>query len=770
MVIAGFAAVTVGLAGLIAQIILLRELLIVFSGNELSIGIILANWLVLEALGCIFSGRWQKTITGAVNAFGTLTLFFSTSLVAAVFITRMLRPLLGIAIGEPIGMLPILYGSFLILLPVSISHGAMFPVLCHLFSHFTPRRGSPIGMAYVFETIGCLLGGMLLTFLLLPKVPFFQTTLAVALLHAIAAIVLLCAAPRISQGNNAANRLLLGMLILLALTSGFSLVGPGAKSLHQRSLAHQWKNYQILHYENSLYGNLCVVTTEGQYLFFTDGDPSLILPFPDLVQVETFVHLAALSHPNPRDILVLSGGAGGVLQELLSYDSVARIDYAERNPVLIELLEQLATQAATGELGDPRVHTHVEDGRRFLATATQKYDIILVGLTDPSDLQSNRLFTREFFELAKTRLHNDGILVTGLTGSMTLMNDELRMLNACIYKSLQSVFPHVRALPGEGINLFLSSRSESVVQFDNAHMDNRLNELDPALAAAIPWHIEQRLHPGWREWFDDFVGDRTPGLNRDFKPLGVFYSLAHWNAIFTPRLRPVLQSAQMLSLRPFLMIFAVGLICIVLLRVRTSTPRAALGYCVGTSGFSGMLADLALIYAFQSLYGYVATWIALLTAVFMAGAACGALTALMWLRQAKPAGKALLVTEGGLMMLMAALAWAFAAETPLLAAVPTMWMKTIILALSAVSGYTVGTQFPLANALYSKNNTDIGRTAGVLYSADLLGGWLGGVLGGVLLLPVLGLKEACLVVLLLKLSSLILLALNTGKARETGIC
>ncbi len=309
----------------------------------------------------------------------------------------------------------------------------------------------------------------------------------------------------------------------------------------------------------------------------------------------------------------------------------------------------------------------------------------------------------------------------------------------------------------------LSSRSERVARFDHDHMDSRLGELDPGLAAAIPWHIEQRLHPGWLGWFIDFVGDRTPDLNRDFRPLGVFYSLAHWNAIFTPWLRPVLRRVETLSLRSFLIPFVVGSMGILLLRMRQRTPRAALVYCVGTTGFTGMLADLALIYAFQSLYGYVATWIALLAAVFMAGAAAGALTALAWLRRRRPVRMGLLATEGDLLLLMAMLAWAFGAGIPLLETVSDTWMQAIILLLSAISGYTVGSQFPLANALYASDNADVGSTAGALYGADLIGGWIGGVLGGVFLLPVLGLTQACLVALLLKLSSMLLVALNTER-------
>ena len=72
-----------------------------------------------------------------------------------------------------------------------------------------------------------------------------------------------------------------------------------------------------------------------------------------------------------------------------------------------------------------------------------------------------------------------------------------------------------------------------------------------------------------------------------------------------------------------------------------------------------------------------------------------------------------------------------------------------------VPGLLLGAQFPLAGKIYMKDKVGAGEAAGALYGADLLGGWVAGMLGGIVFLPVLGLFNTCMVVVLLKLSSLI---------------
>ncbi len=83
--------------------------------------------------------------------------------------------------------------------------------------------------------------------------------------------------------------------------------------------------------------------------------------------------------------------------------------------------------------------------------------------------------------------------------------------------------------------------------------------------------------------------------------------------------------------------------------------------------------------------------------------------------------------------------------------------QVIFLVLSFLSGLLIGAQFPLASKIYLKHSRDLSGTAGLLYGADLAGGWIGGLIGGVVLLPVLGLVQTCIAVILFKMASLLIL-------------
>ena len=91
------------------------------------------------------------------------------------------------------------------------------------------------------------------------------------------------------------------------------------------------------------------------------------------------------------------------------------------------------------------------------------------------------------------------------------------------------------------------------------------------------------------------------------------------------------------------------------------------------------------------------------------------------------------------------------------------FLRALFLVISFICGLLIGSQFPLANKIYLRNNTNISKTAGLLYASDLLGGWLGGIIGAVVLLPVLGLVGTCITVGLLKLSSFIVLTTQPNR-------
>ena len=745
-----------GFAGLVAQILLLRELLIVFSGNELSIGLVLANWLILGAFGSYVVGRGAEKSKYKLEAFALIAILFSLSLLLAIYLTRMLKGVMDVSVGESIGFFPMLYASFLILSAVSILNGALFTYSCRIYSLFSSSGASAVGRVYVYETVGTIIGGIACTYLLVTYFNSFQAATGIALLNFSICLVLL--AP--SWKTGLFPKTVVAALGLLVFLSGYLLVTGKVDALHHDSIKAQWKNQNIVHYQNSPYGNICVLENEGQYVFFLDGIPSLITPIPDIPSLEEFVHLPLLAHPEPARILVLSGGAGGMINEVLKHPSIEAIEYAELDPLILDLLRKFPTPLTESELNDNRVEIKHIDGRLFLNTTRNQYDVIFVGIQEPSNLQANRFFTKEFFSLAKEKLSQGGTLVLGLPGSFTYINDELRNLNSSIFSTLESIFSHIRVIPGDGRNLFLSSDSRDITEIDKVQIYERLSQRNIAADVMVPWHIEKKLHPGWQDWFSRFIEEGSQKINSDFTPLGVFYSISHWNAVFAPSLRGIFGHIGRINLTSVVLLF-VGLLLVyfVFRPKKRHFIRGAISLSIVTTGLAGMMFVLMIIFAFQSIYGYVFSSIGILVASFMAGAACGAMLITSLLERINNYLKEFKKLELALIGFSIAFPVVFVVVPTYLGGSENFFLFMLLfLVISFISGFLTGSQFPLANKLYLSRSRSLSETAGLLYASDLLGGWLGGIVGAVVLLPVLGLTGTCITVGLLKLTSFTVIA------------
>jgi hypothetical protein len=171
-----------GLSGIIAQIVLLRELLISFLGNELTLGIILANWLILEAVGSFLIGKSVEKVKKKMEAYVFLQIFFSVALPFSIYLSRIFKTILLTTPGEGLGFVTIFYSSFLILLPVSVSHGALFTYASKLYSQYEKKDATSIGKVYVLETLGSIIGGFLITFVLVQYFDSFVMAFMISLL------------------------------------------------------------------------------------------------------------------------------------------------------------------------------------------------------------------------------------------------------------------------------------------------------------------------------------------------------------------------------------------------------------------------------------------------------------------------------------------------------------------------------------------------------------------------------------------------------------
>jgi spermidine synthase len=153
---------------------------------------------------------------------------------------------------------------------------------------------------------------------------------------------------------------------------------------------------------------------------------------------EPMVHPALCSHPLPASVLVIGGGDGGILREVLKYPCVKRVDLAELDEGVIKFSKKYLPRIHGGAFRDPRVRTHVTDGRTFVEAHRRLFDVIVMDMTDPSG-PSALVYTKEFFRSARDALRDkNGIFVMHSESPVTRPK-----AFSCIQKTLRAAFPHV---------------------------------------------------------------------------------------------------------------------------------------------------------------------------------------------------------------------------------------------------------------------------------------------------------------------------------------
>jgi spermidine synthase len=157
----------------------------------------------------------------------------------------------------------------------------------------------------------------------------------------------------------------------------------------------------------------------------------------EFVYHEMITHIAMNTHPNPRNVLVVGGGDGGAIREVLRYPSVEKAVLAEIDGKVIEAAQNYFPKIA-GSLTDARVDIQVTDGIQYIAENKNKFDVILVDSTEPVG-PAIGLFQKPFYEGIAEALKEDGIMVAQ-TESPWFNRDLIRQ----VFQDISQVFPITR--------------------------------------------------------------------------------------------------------------------------------------------------------------------------------------------------------------------------------------------------------------------------------------------------------------------------------------
>ncbi len=687
--------ISLGFSAILAQIVLLREFLLLFNGNELICGLILANWMILTGTGAYF-GKLKKN-----SGYSKNFIFFALILLGlippvTVFLLNNLKNIVFVP-GIEIGLFQILYSSLIILIPFCMLSGFLFTYLAAKLSD--DFKVNLIEKAYAYECIGSIIGGGLFSFLL---VYFFSTFRILGILLFINVIIALSLALR--------SKLTIDKAVILIISLSFCITAF-ATDLDSFSKSALFKNQELIFLKDTPYGNLAITKTGDQKNFYENN--VLLFTTDNMAENEEAVHYAMIQHPNPENVLLISGGISGITDEILKYD-VLKIDYVEINPWIFRLGETY-----TESLKDERINTIDRDARLFLKKTSGKYDVVLINLPEPSTAQLNRYYTIEFFRELKKRLDKKAVISLSLPSTLNYISKEAARVNSVIYATLKKAFKDVIIIPGER-NYFIASNSKlniNIVKLiDEKGIDNiYVNRyyMDDALLKQRSDYILSNL-----------VQDID--INKDFRPVSYFNQLIYWISQFKIDLRILLIVC---------VIIFTGLIILI-----TRLNHVNLGMFI--AGYTAASVEVILIVAFQIIYGYVYHTLGIIVTIFMAGLSLGALTRRKLFP--RPAVNHYILLQFALGIFTVILPFIILFANKL--SVFTELVHIIFLLLTMIVSYIVGLVFSMATLLQKEGISSISAK---VYSIDLVGSALGALIISVLLIPLTGIIYACLIMAVL---------------------
>ncbi len=723
-----------GLGAVVGQIVLMRELILIFNGNEISLGSLLATWLLWTAAGSAlasWTGLGRKRPRAAASA---LLCLEAAGLPWAIWALRCAKSYFSVVPGELVGPAPMLAASFICLSLFCAAAGALFVLSARLAETeegMTAR--SAAGFAYLTEAAGSALGGVLASLLLVRFLSAFQIAALIGLLDLALAAALLF---RLRRRQTA-------LLAAAAALAAIPLLAWVAPQWEAAARARLWRGFAVVAERNSVYGNLTVTETSGG-LSLPDAQPgamrslyengSILANAPDPAAAEEAIHYALLEHASPRRVLLIGGGVGGAVAEALKHPSVERLDYVELDPALIDLARKFFPDETVAIDRDPRVHLHLLDGRRFLSEATEKFDAIVIDTPDPQTAQLNRFYTVEFFRLARAHLARGGLVAIQLHASEETLSPDLAAFLRSIRRTLGEVFPYQATIPGETIHFF-GAAEPGVLTSDPRVLVARLHQRRIATQYVSQYFIPYRMSPDrMAQTTADLAPTAITPVNRDFAPVAYAFDVVLWSAQFRSGYANCFRAASDISLARVGGGLAIALLAIVILLAflpgHARRRRAAAGGCVAATGFTLMALEIFLLLGFQALYGYVYAELAILTGLAMAGMAAGS-----WLAM-QCGGKQIAWTQLALALSAPALLAAISLLANLRVA---SWLAADLLfpALAALAGALGGFQFTVAASSFVRDAAPR-NGLGALYALDLAGGCAGALALSGFLIPIYG--------------------------------
>ena len=747
-----FSAIFLGITSIVSQLIIIRETNVSFFGNEFFIGWTLFSWLFWVGIGSLLLNK----IINDKNIARTLALchiLISVFFCLEIYLIRCSRIFLSSQTGQVPNLIPCLLYGFIILAPLCLILGLQFAIISRLWklNQQKSETSKIIGNAYLLETIGFIVGGLIFNYFLI-FINEFKVVPIIAWLNLLIGIFFLFCIRK-----NYLWKLISFVLIIL-----FAGIFIYSAKINIQTSNFLFPHQKLLESKNSIYGNIAVTKLENQYNFYESG---LFLGTDKQEISNEYIHIPLLYSPTSKNILLIGGGLNGILKEILKHQP-EKVYYLELDPTLIEITKKYLPDDLLADLNDKRVKIINADARYFLKNTSENFDVIIINLPNPSTVLINRFYTEEFIKEAENHLSEKGILATRFLLSANYFGPEAENLDASLHKTLKNNFNSVLALP-EDQHLFIASQNQ--LDYNPEPLIREYRERKIKNNFVNEEYIEYRLTNDRVNLLNNLLAkNKTAKINRDQLPISYYYNFTFWISSFYPKLAKIFRILGKLDFR--WLIYASGLILILMLIFKRKIQQnAIIPSLMAIAGFSLMAMEMIIILGFQVFYGYIYYKIVLIITFLMAGMAIGT-----WLANKKLEQKTIKsIIKIHILIIIFSLILLFGFYFLFkISPKPSIFIEMIFLIAGGIIGTIVGFEFPIVNKFYLENirlrPQGFGRQekkVGTIYGADLFGSCLGASLISIFLLPIFGIYQTLVVLGILNILVIIPLYFTSSSSK-----
>lgn len=412
--VANFVLLVIAISGataLGAEVVWTRLLSTMLGATVYTFSIVLAVFLAGLGIGSSAMAAFGRRIGNPAVALGVTQLLLTCALAWAAYALTNLVPSADflpsyLASAREIFVEDIRRTAWVVL-PSAILWGASFPIVLQVYAGRNADTGAMVGRVYAANTLGGIVGAVLISIVMIPALGTANTERALILLAGAGAALAFGGALRGGKAVAAS-----GASLLVALAANATVEPVPWRALAYGRLMNTPVAVGTPLYIGEGLNSTIAISAAGNGIrdFHVSGKVEASNRPTDMRLQRMLGHLAALLATKHEDILVVGFGAGVTAGSFVKYPDVRRIDVAELEPLVPTASDRYFGAENYGVLRDPRVEMHYDDGRHFIQNSQRKYDVITSDPIHPWVKGMATLYTREYFEICKRHLKTGGVV------------------------------------------------------------------------------------------------------------------------------------------------------------------------------------------------------------------------------------------------------------------------------------------------------------------------------------------------------------------------